>query len=142
LHPKWQELIIPKLRKIFPLIQFVFTTHSPTMIKGASNDAIIFRVYRNAEDGKTRVSEPYLRKDLNQLMINTLITSPLFGLDDSRLDSNNDNSDTSETYLLYRINIKLEETLAAQKKAGKMFVSDSEIDNIIQQIIDEELGKK
>jgi len=32
LHPKWQRKIIPKLRAIFPNIQFVITTHSPYVI--------------------------------------------------------------------------------------------------------------
>lgn len=142
LHPKWQRTIVSKLRAIFPNVQFIFTTHSPTIIQGASKDAIIYRVFRNPENGKTRVSDPYFRKDLNRLMINTLVTSPLFGLDDSRLDPNNDNSDTSETYLLYRVNKKLENTLAEQKKTGKIFITDEEIDDLIQNIINEELGKK
>lgn len=141
LHPKWQRTIVNKLRNIFPNVQFIFTTHSPTIIQGASKDALIYRVYRNPEDGKTKVSDPYFRKDLNRLMINSLVTSSLFGLDDSRLDPNNDNSDTSETYLLYRINRKLENTLAEQKQAGKTFITDEEIDNLIQNIINEELGK-
>ena len=142
LHPKWQRLIIGKLRKLFPNVQFIFTTHSPTIIQGAAEDAIIFRVYRNKEDGKTRVSDPYYRKDLDHLMINTLLTSPLFGLDDSRMNSADNDSDTSETYLLYRINKKLEEELEKQKKAGKEFINDQAIDNLIQNIIKDELGNK
>lgn len=141
LHPKWKRSLIGKLRALLPNIQFMFTTHSPTIIQGASNDAIIYRVFRNSEDGKTRVSDPYYRKDLNHLMINTLLTSPLFGLEDSRLDSENDDADTSETYLLYRINEKLEIELAKQKKEGKEFVSNDKIDSLIQQIINEELNK-
>lgn len=142
LHPKWQRVIIRKLRTVFPNVQFIFTTHSPTIIQGASEDAVIYRVYRNTKDGKTRVSEAYFRKDLDRLMVNTLVTSPLFGLDDSRLNPDESASDTNETYLLYRINRKLEETLAQQKEEGKIFISDQEIDNLIQQIINEELGKK
>lgn len=142
LHPKWQRVIIGKLRNIFPNVQFILTTHSPAIIQGASDDAIIFRVYRNPEDGKTKVSEPYFRKDLNRMMLNTLVTSPLFGLEDSRLDPNEKHSDTSESYLLYRINRKLEGTLKQQKDAGKTFASDEEIDDLIQQIINEELEKK
>ena len=104
LHPKWQRVLIGKLRKLFPNVQFIFTTHSPTIIQGASEDAMMFRVYRTKEDGKTKVSEPYYRKDLDHLMINTLLTSPLFGLGDSRMNSADNDADTSETYLLYRIN--------------------------------------
>lgn len=142
LHPKWQRVIIDKLRKTFPLIQFIFTTHSPTIIQGASQDAIIYRVYRNKEDGQTRVSPPYFRKDLDNLMVNTLVTSPLFGMEDARMDTDNENSSTSETYLLYKINNKLEEILAQQKQAGKVFIDDLEIDHLIQKIINNELGNK
>jgi predicted ATPase len=142
LHPKWQRVIISKLRTLFPNIQFIFTTHSPTIIQGASEEAIIFRVYRYKEDGKTRVSDPYYRKNLDHLMINTVLTSPLFGLDDSRMNSNDNNSDTSETYLLYRINKKLEEELEKQKLEGKKFIDDNDIDELIQTIIKDELGKK
>ena len=139
LHPKWQQVIIKRLRSLLPNIQFFFTTHSATIIQGASNDAIVYRVYR--ENGETKVSEPYLRKDLNHLMINTLLTSPLFGLGDSRLDTNNEYANTDDSYFLYKINNQLKNRLEAQKKAGKNFISDKEIDDIITSIINEELKK-
>lgn len=138
LHPKWQQVIIKRLRRLFPCIQFFFTTHSPTIIQGASNDAIVYRIYR--ENGETKASDLYLRKDLNHLMINTLLTSPLFGLDDSRLDTNNENANTDDSYLLYKINNHLKTRLEAQKIGGKNFISDKEIDDIITNIINEELG--
>jgi hypothetical protein len=141
LHPRWQRVLPRKLRKLFPNIQFIFTTHSPTIIQGASEDAIIYRVYRNAEDGKTKVSDPYYRKDLDHLMINTVLTSPLFGLNDSRMNSENDTADTSDTYLHYRINKRIEKELEAQKARGKQFIGDVEIDELIQQILSEELGE-
>jgi len=138
LHPKWQQVIIKRLRGLFPCIQFFFTTHSPTIIQGASNDAIVYRIYR--ENGETKTSDPYLRKDLNHLMINTLLTSPLFGLDDSRLDTNNENANTDDSYLLYKINNQLKNRLKTQKSEGKNFISDKEIDDIITNIINEELS--
>jgi len=142
LHPKWQRVLITKLRNLLPGVQFIFTTHSPTIIQGASDNAIIYRVFRNSVDGFTRVSDPYYRKDLNHLMINTLLTSPLFGLDNSRLDSDNDNADTSNTYLLYRINEKLRIELDKQKKGGKEFISNNKIEALIQKMIDEEFRNK
>jgi predicted ATPase len=137
LHPKWQQVIIKRLRALFPSIQFFFTTHSPTIIQGASNDAVVYRVYR--ENGETKTSEAYLRKDLNHLMINTLLTSPLFGLGDSRLDTNNEYANTDDNYLLYKINNQLKNRLEIQKAGGKNFISDKEIDDIITSIINEEL---
>ena len=133
LHLKWQRIIVKKLRNIFPHIQFVMTTHSPTIIQGASDDAIIYRVYR--ENGITRVSDPYYRKELKDLMVNSLVTSSLFGLLDSRMDENNADSDTSDDYVLYRINKKVREKLDEQKRAGKEFLSDQEIDAIINSVL-------
>ena len=46
LHPKWQYTIVRKLRSWFPLVQFIFTTHSPIVIMGASKDAAFYKVYK------------------------------------------------------------------------------------------------
>jgi predicted ATPase len=138
LHLKWQRVIVKKLREIFPNIQFFFTTHSPTIIQGASDDAIIYRVYR--EEGYTKVSDPYFRKDLDHLMMNTLVTSSLFGLEDSRMDADFNYANTDDTYLIYRINNKIKAKLEEQKESGKNFISDNEIDYIIDKILKEELG--
>ena len=32
LHPKWQRMIVPKLREVFPCCQFLVSTHSPHVI--------------------------------------------------------------------------------------------------------------
>lgn len=140
LHLKWQRQIVKKLRGIFPNIQFIFTTHSPTIIQGASNDAIIYRVYR--EKGATRISDPYYRKELNDMMVNSLVTSSLFGLMDSRMDENNGKADTSDDFVLYRINKKVREELDEQRIAGKEFLSDQEIDEIINRVLKEKSYEK
>lgn len=140
LHPKWQFIIIKKLRTLFPNVQFVFSTHSPAIIQGASEDAIIYRVYRNEKDGKTKLSDVYHRKNLDHLMINSLVTSPLFGMDSARMNSKNDNSDTSDSYLLYRINQKIHEQLETRKNSGQEFITESEIDELIDKLLKEDLG--
>lgn len=136
LHPTWQRKIIKRLRTLLPNIQFFFTTHSPTIIQGASDDAIIYRIYR--DNGETKSSELYHRKNLNHLMINTLSTSPLFGMEDSRLDSNNENANTDDNYLIYKIEKKLREILLCQKSEGKRFISDKDLDDLIDNIIMQE----
>ncbi len=141
LHPKWQRVIVKRLRTIFPNIQFIFTTHSPSMIQGASNDAIIFKVYRNNDDGLTRVSEPFYRKDLDHLMINSLVTSPLFGMSDSRMNSEDESADTSDSYFEHRISKILNKELVKQRESGKKFISDSEVDNLIEKILKDDIGK-
>lgn len=41
LHPKWQRNLIPALKKVFPNVQFIATTHSPQIISRISDKDII-----------------------------------------------------------------------------------------------------
>ena len=41
LHPSWQKRIIKDLRTIFPKVQFILTTHSPSIISSISNKHLI-----------------------------------------------------------------------------------------------------
>jgi len=41
LHPSWQKRIIKDLRNIFPKVQFIVTTHSPSVISSISNEHLI-----------------------------------------------------------------------------------------------------
>ena len=46
LHPEWQKRIANDLRKAFPCVQFIVTTHAPLVI-GSIKDAKIFSVKEN-----------------------------------------------------------------------------------------------
>ena len=48
LHPSWQKRIIKDLRDIFPNIQFIVTTHSPSIIGSISNEHLIMLKDREA----------------------------------------------------------------------------------------------
>ena len=41
LHPSWQSKIIKVLTKTFPRVQFIFTTHSPSVLSNISNENIL-----------------------------------------------------------------------------------------------------
>jgi predicted ATP-binding protein involved in virulence len=41
LHPEWQKTIVGDLKKIFPKIQFIATTHSPFIVQSLSKDELI-----------------------------------------------------------------------------------------------------
>ncbi len=41
LHPKWQRGVVETLRKIFPRIQFITTTHSPFIVQSLREDELI-----------------------------------------------------------------------------------------------------
>ncbi|QKZ03383.1 AAA family ATPase [Pseudomonas eucalypticola] len=50
LHPTWQARLIPALRKTFPKLQFVATTHSPVVLATLAPDEVI-RVQADAATG-------------------------------------------------------------------------------------------
>ena len=41
LHPKWQREVVEKLRRTFPNIQFIATTHSPFIVQSLHHDELI-----------------------------------------------------------------------------------------------------
>jgi predicted ATP-binding protein involved in virulence len=139
LHPQWQTTLVRKLRAAFPKIQFIFTIHSPTILQGANEDAVFFRVYRDGQSGETKVSEPFFKKDMNHMMFNTLMTSPLFGLESARLSPDAQVPDTNDSYLDRRVEEAVKRRLAEQKKAGKKFISPQAIDALIEEVLTSEI---
>ena len=137
LHPRWQRTIVGKLRSLFPNLQFIMTTHSPVVLLGASEDAVFYRVVR--EEGTAFVSEPYYCKDLKRMMLNTMVTSSLFGLDSASMNNSDAEVDTSDSYLMSRIGTKVEQMLNKERASGKRFFTNEFIDGVIDQIIREEL---
>lgn len=49
LHPKWQRRVVPDLRKTFPKIQFIATSHSPFIIQSMNPGEIIDLDYKPHE---------------------------------------------------------------------------------------------
>jgi predicted ATP-binding protein involved in virulence len=49
LHPVWQRLVLPRLVKIFPNIQFIVTTHSPQVLGELDNTYNIFSIEKTKE---------------------------------------------------------------------------------------------
>ncbi len=137
LHPKWEYTIVKKLREKLPNIQWFFTTHSPMLILGASEDAVFYKLYK--ENGITKISEQMKCKDFDNLLSNALITSPLFDMDTARMSSfakSEKELDTSRDYVESRLRIKIDEKISIHKKTHQN-IDRSEIDALIDQAIDE-----
>ena len=64
LHPKWQMKIVEDLRKVFPNIQFICTTHSPILLRSIEKEKII--ILENGEQSKNE----YFSKgrDINSIL--------------------------------------------------------------------------
>jgi predicted ATP-binding protein involved in virulence len=131
LHPKWKYRIVSDLRRWFPKIQFFFTTHSPTVILGASKDAVFYKVYK--EDGITKISEPI--KNVSNLTANSLITSPLFGLEvaTAKSASETDKKNVSSDDYIYQ---KIHEVIAK-----KISENPGLVDADVMKMIEDELAK-
>ena len=41
LHPHWQRIVVDSLKKTFPLVQFIVTTHSPFIIQSLNSGEVI-----------------------------------------------------------------------------------------------------
>lgn len=89
LHPKLQKNIVIQLTRTFPKIQFIASTHSPIPLLGAPRNSQLFRVERIRDEG-VRVTRLDERLHLGDLLPNTILTSPIFGLDDIIPESHED----------------------------------------------------
>lgn len=133
LHPRWQREIVTKLRGIFRNIQFIVTTHSPFVIQGASDEAIAFRVYR--ENGRAYISDRYEIREMKDMMLNTLATSSMFGVDSAAMYGS-ENIDTSLSDVMSRVNKKIKEELEQLRQNGRNYIPDEELDEIIRKAME------
>ena len=78
LHPSWQAKIMPVLKKIFPSLQFIVTTHSPLVmstIRNDGEDSIQKLMYREGEGYICEKISTY-GNDATSILTGTLDTVP------------------------------------------------------------------
>ena len=80
LHPLWQRSIGFELRRVFPKIQFIVTTHSPFVAQAATDGGLI--VLRPGAGGKVEAVRPV--DSVKGWRADQILTSPLFGLTGTR----------------------------------------------------------
>ncbi len=118
LHPKWEYVIVKKLRTWFPNLQFIFTTHSPVSILGASEDAVFYRIYK--QEGITQIAEPFYTSEIKNWMSNILITSPLFDLQTARMrifeQTAQEQPDTSADFISHILHKEISEEVKKNKR--------------------------
>lgn len=124
LHPKWKYNFVKRLRDIFPLIQFIMTTHSPTVLLGASKEAVFYKIYK--EDGEVKISNQMVNEGYTN---NSLISSPLFDLG-TITSRDYDKTVSSDDYIYDKIHQRISEKLK-----NNINIKEDEI----LKLIDEEL---
>ena len=126
LHPKWKYGFMNKLRNIFPLIQFIVTTHSPTVLLGASKEAVFYKIYK--DNGKVNISNQIKNEGYTN---NSLVSSPLFDME-TITSRNYEKSITSDDYIYEKIHSEL-----SKKIKENINMSEAEI----LSFVDAELNK-
>ena len=133
LHPIWQYRIVRKLRSWFENIQFIFTTHSPTVILGSSDDAVFYKLYK--ENGVTHISQPV--NSIKNLMANSILTSPLFNNERAgAFNSSPKDVDTSDDFLYSKIHKEI-----AEKIKGDKSITEKDIVSLVQEAIKNDKDK-
>lgn len=64
LHPKWQMRIVEDLRKVFPNIQFICTTHSPILLRSIDKEKIL--ILENGEESNNEIFSK--GRDINSIL--------------------------------------------------------------------------
>jgi uncharacterized protein (TIGR02646 family) len=78
LHPRWRLKIVGALRRAFPRLQFIVTTHEPLCLRGLSHGEVVVLVRDQA--AQIRPLDHTLLPDHSAMRIDQLLTSDLFGL--------------------------------------------------------------
>jgi predicted ATP-binding protein involved in virulence len=78
LHPTWKMKIVSQLRKTFPKLQFICTTHDPLCLKGFKQGEIV--VLRKDKDGKVFMVNQEDLPNPEAMRADQLLTSQYFGL--------------------------------------------------------------
>lgn len=67
LHPQLQRMLVPRLRRVFPRVQWIVTTHSPLVLSCFDKDEIVL-LDRDREEGFEPVLQQVFGLGVNQIM--------------------------------------------------------------------------
>ncbi|NQY64546.1 MAG: AAA family ATPase [Alteromonadaceae bacterium] len=76
LHPSWRMKIVSALKKTFPKVQFICTTHEPLCLRGINDNEVV--VLKRTKRHKVYKEENL--PSLSGLKVEHILTSPHFGL--------------------------------------------------------------
>lgn len=80
LHPRWKMQIVESLRRTFPKMAFLVTTHDPLCLKGLQQEEIVL-LQRDENDRISAMTSPF---DVEDMRADQILTSDLFGLRTTR----------------------------------------------------------
>jgi uncharacterized protein (TIGR02646 family) len=78
LHPAWKMRVVSSLRRAFPRVQFIYTTHDPLCLRGLLNNEVA--VLRNEAGFLTAAEVIQDLPPVSEMRVDQILTSPYFGL--------------------------------------------------------------
>jgi len=143
LHPRWRMEVVGKLRKAFPKMRFVVSTHEPLCLRGIKMGEAV--VLERDEDYNIRLLTDL--PDPSRLRVDQLLTSDFFGLH-STMDAQTEKNFSEYYDLLAKKENELttgerERLIELRQVIPKIRnLGDSERDNIIYDVVDKLLAEK
>ncbi|MGE7588552.1 AAA family ATPase [Peribacillus sp. NPDC101480] len=140
LHPQWILQIVTRMRKTFPNIQFIVTSHDPLCLRGLEQDEIVV-LQKDNED------EVFIERELPPqefLEVDRLLKSQFFGLNDT-LDPDV-NAGFKEYYrllgLINRNRVEEEQLKVLKKKLiTNDYLGKTPREQMMYEVIDEYMAK-
>lgn len=141
LHPRWKMQIIDKLKKAFPKLQFISTSHQPLVLRGLSEEEIMVL----KRDKKHRLHALENLPSPAGLRIDQILTSPYFGLN-TTLDPDVETLFDRYYFLLSEKSLSFEEHQELENIERELkdleLVGDTPRDQLMYRIIDEFLARE
>lgn len=75
MHPRWQQVLVDRLKQVFPNVQFIATTHSPLIVGGLARGEVERFTIR-----KGKVEKVDFDADMTLGRTDQILTGELFGL--------------------------------------------------------------
>ncbi len=143
LHPRWRMEVVTRLRKAFPKIRFVVTTHEPLCLRGlrAGETVVLTKNQENEVIALTELPDP------SELRVDQILTSDFFGLK-STIDS-----ETERLFDEYYAILALEDKDRSQEQKNRLLdlsqiiprikhLGETEREELTYYVIDELLARK
>lgn len=143
LHPRWRMEVVGRLRKAFPKIRFVVTTHEPLCLRGlhAGETVVLTKNQEKEVIALTDLPNP------SELRVDQILTSDFFGLK-STIDP-----ETERLFKEYYAILALEEQDRSEEQKNRLLelsqiiprvkhLGDTEREELTYYVIDELLARK
>lgn len=141
LHPRWKMEVVSRLRKTFPKIQFIVTTHDPLCLRGLQKNEVIV-LQKNDENKIIPVID---LPNPSEFRVDQLLTSKYFGLN-STMDLKTEKKFNRYYHLLAQKELsekdQIELRLLGETLPNKKHLGDSVRDELVYYVIDSLLANE